>query len=87
MGRIIKGELKPSHALALFHDVNTGRIPHSELTLDASLDFLRKKDIAPDSFREGYNLVTFNGYPLGWVKRIGSRLNNLYPKELRIANL
>ncbi|MCC8035865.1 MAG: rRNA cytosine-C5-methylase [Rikenellaceae bacterium] len=87
MGRIIKGDLKPSHALALFHDVNTGEIPGSEVPLETALDYLRKSDIPAEGFREGYNLVTFSGYPLGWVKRIGGRINNLYPKELRIANL
>jgi hypothetical protein len=28
--------------------------------------------------------VTFQGFPLGQVKNIGSRANNLYPKEWRI---
>ena len=31
--------------------------------------------------------VTFDGLPLGWIKRIGARSNNMYPKELRIVNL
>ncbi|MFQ8827614.1 MAG: methyltransferase RsmF C-terminal domain-like protein [Alistipes sp.] len=28
-----------------------------------------------------------DGLTLGWIKRIGNRSNNLYPKELRIATL
>jgi len=38
-------------------------------------------------FTEGINLVGFEGLPLGWVKRIGHRANNLYPKEWRILNV
>lgn len=32
-------------------------------------------------------MVCYNGLPLGWIKRIGGRCNNLYPKESRIAVL
>ncbi|MFQ8804671.1 MAG: methyltransferase RsmF C-terminal domain-like protein [Alistipes indistinctus] len=38
--------------------------------------------------QEESNLVTFDGLPLGWIKRIGAReSSNMYPKELRIVNL
>ena len=43
--------------------------------------------ISPVRLQEGINLVTFDGLPLGWIKRIGARSNNMYPKELRIVNL
>ena len=49
--------------------------------------YLRKADISPVRLQEGINLVTFDGLPLGWIKRIGARSNNMYPKELRIVNL
>ncbi|MDR2473931.1 MAG: hypothetical protein LBD53_10325, partial [Tannerella sp.] len=32
----------------------------------------------------GYITVTYQGHPLGIVKNIGSRANNLYPIEWRI---
>jgi len=37
----------------------------------------------PDSSR-GYVLISFKGQPLGWVKNLGNRTNNLYPQEWRI---
>jgi len=33
---------------------------------------------------KGYVLVTYQGHPLGFVKNLGSRANNLYPKEWKI---
>ena len=50
-------------------------------------NYLRKKDITAAQFEEGINLVTSDGYPLGFVKRIGNRVNNTYPNSLKINNL
>lgn len=89
MGQIFKGRLRPEHPLAMFHDLAADAAPQSALALDDALNYLRKQDIAPALLcEEGVNLVTFEGLPLGWIKRIGSnRTNNMYPKELRIVNL
>lgn len=87
MGRVMKGMLRPEHSLALFHDLNRGVVPSADVDMETALDYLRKKDIPTGLFAEGYNLVTFEGYPVGWVKKMGNRLNNLLPKELRIVNL
>lgn len=87
MGQLFSGKLKPAHPLALFHDINTEAIPQASLTLDCALDYLRKQNIDASSFSDGMNLVLFGNFPLGWAKRIGNRVNNLYPKELRIMNL
>ncbi len=55
-----------------------------ELAHDEALDYLRRRDVAAHRFAEGMNLVCCGGRPLGWAKRIGSRVNNLYPESLRI---
>ena len=86
-GELYGGKLKPDPALALFHDLNGGVVPRTELPLEEALDYLRKKDIDPTPLAEGINLVTCRGLPLGWIKRIGRRCNNLYPTGWRIANL
>ncbi|MEG1463868.1 MAG: hypothetical protein RSC11_03050, partial [Mucinivorans sp.] len=39
------------------------------------------------AFVDGLNLVTYNSLPLGFVKRIGARVNNMYPIGWRIATL
>lgn len=87
MGQAFSGKLKPEHPLALFHDIDTETIPQAELPVDAALDYLRKQNVDTSYFSEGINLVTSDGFPIGWAKRIGNRVNNMYPKELRIATL
>ncbi|HAL94965.1 MAG TPA: hypothetical protein DCP55_03170, partial [Chitinophagaceae bacterium] len=32
----------------------------------------------------GGNLVTYNGFGLGWANVLQGRINNYYPKEFRI---
>ncbi len=86
-GRLFEGKLRPDHSLALFYDVSPRQTPIVELSLDEAVAYLRKADISPTRLQEGLNLVTFDGLPLGWIKRIGTRSNNMYPKALRIANL
>jgi NOL1/NOP2/fmu family ribosome biogenesis protein len=53
------------------------------LTKEQALYFLRG-DTFPLLGEHGYQLVTFQNEPLGWMKHLGNRFNNLYPKEWRI---
>ena len=41
--------------------------------------------LPPDQPR-GYLIVAYRGFPLGWVKNLGNRANNLYPQEWRIRS-
>ncbi|MFI3332911.1 MAG: rRNA cytosine-C5-methylase [Rikenellaceae bacterium] len=84
MGQIFKGKLKPDAALALFHDVRREPINVVELDNLDILLYLRKQEVAIELFAEGINLVVANGYAIGFAKRIGGRVNNLYPNSLRI---
>ncbi|WP_300914955.1 rRNA cytosine-C5-methylase [uncultured Alistipes sp.] len=84
MGQIFKGTLRPAHALALSTSLDRGAVATAELAHDEALDYLRRRDVAAHRFAEGMNLVCCGGRPLGWAKRIGSRVNNLYPESLRI---
>lgn len=86
-GQLFGAKFKPEHALALFHDVSRETVPQAEFDLPQTLDYLRKNEIDPSLLQEGINMVCYNGLPLGWIKRIGGRCNNLYPKESRIASL
>lgn len=75
-----------------------GLIPSEELAMDYNLlSFTRKTELSRqnalnylhgDSFDlgegNGFFLVTFEEQPLGWIKRVNKRFNNLYPKEWRI---
>lgn len=87
VGQVIRGTLKPSHALALYEGLSEEAFPRVEVSLETARQYLRKNDIDPTPFEDGYNIITYRGAPLGFVKKIGTRLNNLYPKESRILHL
>ena len=87
MGQLFKGKLKPEHPLALFIGRAEGVVPEVEVSLEDALDYLRRQDIAAAQFDEGVNVVMYEGLALGFIKRIGARCNNMYPKALRIQKL
>ncbi|MBR5770367.1 MAG: rRNA cytosine-C5-methylase [Alistipes sp.] len=87
MGRIFKQKLKPEHPLALYVGLNRGAVPVVDVSLEDALDYLRRNDIAAAQFEDGINVVGYKGVPIGFVKRIGARCNNMYPKDLRIVKL
>lgn len=86
-GQFFGADFKPDPALALFYGVSKDRVAVVDLPLEPALDYLRKQSVDPRLFEEGMNLVCYEGMPLGWIKRIGNRCNNLYPKESRIFQL
>jgi NOL1/NOP2/fmu family ribosome biogenesis protein len=61
--------------------------PHVDLPYQTAIAYLRREAIVlpPDTPR-GLVSVTFRGHHLGYVKNIGSRANNLYPKEWAIKS-
>ncbi len=89
MGQIFKGKLKPDSALALFHALSHKAVGVVRVDNDNILSYLRKAELSAELFDvEGINLVcSEEGYAVGWVKRIGRRVNNLYPNSLRIFNM
>ena len=86
-GQLFGGKLRPEHPLALFHDLAQDSAPSVRLGLEEARQYLRKQEIDVSLLQEGINLVRYGELPLGWIKRIGHRANNMYPKELRIATL
>ena len=87
MGQIFKGKLKPDWALSQYVGLERSVVATEELDEERALDYLRKRDIVVGDMVEGINLVTHNGRPLGFVKRVGARCNNLYPNSLKIMNM
>ena len=56
----------------------------AELDGPTVVRYLRRQDIPPGELAEGMNLIAARGRALGFAKRIGRRVNNLYPNSLRI---
>ena len=56
-----------------------------ELTYQQAMAYLRHEALVlPEETPRGLVNVAFQGFPLGPAKNIGSRANNLYPKEWKI---
>jgi hypothetical protein len=56
-----------------------------ELTYQQAIAYLRHEALTlPDDTPRGLVTVCFQDFPLGLVKNIGTRANNLYPKEWKI---
>ncbi len=83
LGTIAKNDLLPEHALALSTIINSS-VVKVELSKEQALDYLRKNEIVIESTHKGWALATYNGHSLGWMKLLGNRINNYYPKEWRI---
>lgn len=86
----IKGrDLIPTHQLALSVALRREKFPSIDLDLDSAIDYLRKESPSVSLLKDmpkAHILMTYKGIPLGWIKNIGSRANNLYPKEWKILH-
>ncbi|MGN7822487.1 methyltransferase RsmF C-terminal domain-like protein [Chitinophaga sp. 22536] len=78
-----KKELIPDHQLAMSPMV-AAEVPVVDLELKAALQYLRKEDPGIDTPVRGWALMRYGQMPLGWAKILPNRINNYYPKELRI---
>lgn len=78
-------DLIPSQALAMAADLRDDAFPSSDVDLDTALAYLRHHPVTIDAPR-GIVLLRYNGRPLGFVKNLGSRANNLYPAAWRILH-
>jgi NOL1/NOP2/fmu family ribosome biogenesis protein len=63
--------------------------PRWDTDRETALKYLRKEALQniPAEIPFGFVIVTYQNRPLGFIKNIGSRANNLYPQEWRIRNL
>ena len=92
--RIIKGgtalfktrenDFTPLHELGLSCKIRKDAFPSVELDYLQSISFLKKDNIALKDSPMGWILFTYNGINLGFVRNIGSRLNNYFPTDWRI---
>lgn len=83
-GSIIREELIPDHALAMSVHLNLEMYPVISLEKNDALKFLRRDEFELSSSQKGWQLVTCQNMPLGFIKHLGNRWNNYYPTEWRI---
>lgn len=78
----------PDASLALSTALNPAAFPKAEVDRATALNYLRRENITLGAETPtGINLVSYAGHPLGFVKHLGNRTNNLYPAQWRIRFL
>lgn len=82
IGTVIKNDVIPNHDLAMsIHKSND--IAIYECTLEEAILFLKKVNVKIES-ENGWILISYKGFGLGWIKQLGNRFNNYLPNEFRI---
>lgn len=77
----------PNHSLAMSCELCEDAFPKVELLYADAIAYLRREAVVLDSsIPRGIVLLTYKQAPLGFVKNIGNRANNLYPQEWRIRS-
>jgi 16S rRNA C967 or C1407 C5-methylase (RsmB/RsmF family)/NOL1/NOP2/fmu family ribosome biogenesis protein len=83
IGEIIKDKLVPEHAVAVSNILGDD-VERIDLSYEQSIAYLKKKELELCGGSKGWSVVTYEGHPLGWINNLSNRINNYYPKELRI---
>lgn len=77
----------PSHSLALSNIIDKEAFVVCDLDWETAIAYLQKNAITLNgAFEKGYILLAYKNVPIGFVKNIGNRANNLYPQEWRIRS-
>lgn len=86
LGEVKGKDIIPAQALAMSTALSENTFPRWDLDRETALKYLRKEALQniPATVSHGFVLVTYRNWPLGFVKNIGNRANNLYPQEWRI---
>lgn len=87
LGEVKGKDLIPAHGLAMSYILQKSAFHTEEITYEQAIAYLRKEAISlSETAPRGYVLLTYKSIPLGFVKNIGNRANNLYPQEWRIRS-
>lgn len=80
-------DIIPDHALALSTELNRDAFEVASIDWNTAVAYLRREAVVlSPEVKKGYVLLTYQDAPIGWVKNIGNRSNNLYPQEWRIRS-
>ena len=77
----------PAHALAMSSLLRREAFACEEVDYPTAIAYLRKEAVTlSGAAPRGFVLLTYRDFPLGFVKNVGNRANNLYPQEWRIRS-
>ncbi|MGZ8544177.1 MAG: methyltransferase RsmF C-terminal domain-like protein [Flavisolibacter sp.] len=83
IGQVMKDKLVPHHALAQCVLLNRD-IPGLELSYEEAVKYLQRQELDLRTDTKGWHLACYKNFNLGWINVLSNRINNYYPKELRI---
>ena len=83
LGQPSAKEWLPAHEVALSIDANRD-LPYLDVDREQALRFLKREDMGIPDVPKGWLIVRYNGSGIGWIKSLGSRINNYLPKHWRI---
>ncbi len=83
MGQFKGQDFIPSHTLALSTTIRPD-LPGIELNKENALRYFKKENLVFDHPVKGWLLAKYKGVNLGWMKGVGTRVNNYLPKDWRI---
>ena len=78
-------DIIPAQELALSTVFKKDTFPTAEVDYRDAILYLRRENISVDASK-GFVTVTYKGAPLGFMKNLGNRANNLYPQPWRIIS-
>ena len=82
---VLKGkDLVPDADMALSIALKENAYPSVEVDKQTALAFLHRDAITLVDAPKGFVLIKYEGVPLGFVKNLGNRCNNLHPQGRRI---
>jgi NOL1/NOP2/fmu family ribosome biogenesis protein len=81
-GEMMRDKFLPGHGLAMSNFV-AGSVKRTELDYSQAIKYLQRNEINPVG-ATGWQMVCYKNFPLGWINGLSNRVNNYYPKELRI---
>ena len=84
IGSQTKKDFAPAAELPLSIEFNADSYPSMELDENQTIKFLKGDTLTDINAPKSWNVVRFEGVALGFIKSIGNRINNYYPKDWRI---
>lgn len=85
LGKVMGKDLVPNHELALSLILNEN-VQRVDVSRELAISYLKRDELKLKNDVLGWALICYMGHALGWAKMVGNRMNNYFPKEMRIVN-
>ncbi|MDB5206434.1 MAG: hypothetical protein JWR72_1509 [Flavisolibacter sp.] len=83
IGSVLKDKVVPQHAFSQ-STILSSAIPATKLIYEDAIKYLQRQDLVIETATTGWQVVRYKNHSLGWINALKNRVNNYYPKEIRI---